>query len=166
MFRYITIVLFFSIALSCEGQDFKNSLKIEVLNFHQFESSLHKYNDTLYLVNFWASWCGPCREEFPALQKAAMKYSSGKFRLIMVSLDFTSQLETKLRPYLKSNPVNARLILLNDPHQNEWIDKVDPNWSGEIPFSLLYKNSDHESYSHSFNSNEIDSIINRKITPL
>ena len=166
MFRYILCILFFSLALSCQAQDLRKSPKIEVLNFKQFESSLHKSNDTLYLVNFWASWCGPCREEFPALQQAANKYSRKKFRLVMVSLDFPSQLETKLSPFLKANAVNARLVLLDDPHQNEWIDKVDPNWSGEIPFSILYKNSEHESYSYSFTTYELDSIINRKITHL
>ncbi len=166
MFRYLFCMLFFSIAFSCQAQDFTISPKIEVLSFNQFEPSLHKSNDTLYLINFWASWCGPCREEFPALQQAAKKYSNGKFRLILISLDFPSQLETKLRPYLKTYPVNARLVLLNDPHQNEWIDRVDPKWSGEIPFSLLYKNSESESYSHSFTTNELDSIINHKITHL
>jgi len=166
MLKLFLPVLLFSITLLCSGQNGNSSPKIEILNFNQFEPLLHKANDTLYLVNFWASWCGPCREEFSAFQQAAKKYSSQKFRLIMVSLDIPSQLESKLKPFLSSNPVNARLILLNDPHQNVWIDKVDSNWSGEIPFSLLYKNTKYESYSHSFHTNELDSIINLKISQL
>ena len=166
MFRSALVIFFLATSIFSKAQDLKKSPAIEVLNFRQFEAILHKANDTLYLVNFWASWCGPCREEFPALQQAAKKYSNSKFRLVMVSLDFPSQLETKLRPYLRSNPLIARLILLNDTHQNEWIDKVDPKWSGEIPFSLIYKNDKRISYAHSFSTNELDSILNLKIVQL
>jgi thiol-disulfide isomerase/thioredoxin len=166
MFRIFLVGLNFLSTLAIFGQDLNHSAKIEVLNFNQFEPLIHKNNDTLYLVNFWASWCGPCREEFPAFQQIAEKYSGMRFRLIMVSLDFPSQLETRLKPFLKTNSIKARLILLNDPHQNEWIDKVDPNWSGEIPFTLLYKNNERESYSHTFQYSQLDSIINLKIIHL
>jgi thiol-disulfide isomerase/thioredoxin len=166
MFRILFFGIYFSLAVPCKAQEVHEPMNIEVLNFKQFESLLHQSNDTLYLVNFWASWCGPCREEIPALKKASEKFSKNKFRLLMVSLDFPAQLETKLRPFLKTAEIKARLILLNDPHQNTWIDKVDPNWSGEIPFSLLYKNSDRESFSRAFQYNELDSIINLKITRL
>ena len=99
MLKLFLPVLLFSITLLCSGQNGNSSPKIEILNFNQFEPLLHKANDTLYLVNFWASWCGPCREEFSAFQQAAKKYSGQKFRLIMVSLDIPSQLESKLKPF-------------------------------------------------------------------
>jgi thiol-disulfide isomerase/thioredoxin len=166
MFRISSFGIFLLLALPCKAQELYEPISIEILNFNQFESLLHQSNDTLYLVNFWASWCGTCREEIPALKNAAEKYSKNKFRLLMVSLDFPAQLETKLRPFLKTAGIKARLILLNDPHQNTWIDKVDPNWSGEIPFSLLYRNSVRESFSRSFQYHELDSIINLKITHL
>lgn len=166
MSRSFVTVFCFILVIPCFGQDVLKTPPVEVLNFQQFEPILHQKNDTLYLVNFWASWCSPCRDEMPALKKVAGKYFQSKFRLIMVSLDFPNQLETRLRPLLKTSEIKARLILLNDPHQNSWIDKVDPNWSGEIPFSLLYKNSDRESFSGSFKYNELDSIINLKITHL
>ena len=84
----------------------------------------------------------------------------------MVSLDFPNQLETRLKPFLKSANLNARQILLNDPHQNIWINKVDPDWSGEIPFTLMYKNNARESFSRSLRYNELDSIINLKMNHL
>jgi thiol-disulfide isomerase/thioredoxin len=166
MFRFLFVSVCFLISVQCPGQVVPKEQEIAVLNFEHFEPLLHQTNDTLYLVNFWASWCGLCKEEMPALRKVADKYSRSKFRLIMVSLDFPNQLETRLKPFLKTTEIKARLILLNDPQQNSWIDKVDPDWSGEIPFSLLYKNTFRESFSRSFHFNELDSIINININRL
>jgi thiol-disulfide isomerase/thioredoxin len=166
MFRILCLFSWILVSIQCLGQGSQKDPKIELLNFDRFDPILHQDNDTLYLLNFWASWCGPCREEMPAFKKIADKYAVSKFRLVLVSLDFVNQLETRLRPYLRNIDINARFILLNDPHQNSWIDKVDPGWSGEIPFSLLYKNSYRETFARSLNFNELDSIINLKINRL
>src|SRR5271157_3919508 len=100
MSRLLFLIVCFVLVLQCAGQELKKTPSIEVMNFEQFEPLLHQKNDTLYLVNFWASWRSPCRDEMPALKKTAEKYSWSRFRLIMVSLDFPNQLETHLRPFL------------------------------------------------------------------
>jgi thiol-disulfide isomerase/thioredoxin len=137
--------------------------KIVVYNFDQFEPSLHKANDTVYLVNFWATWCAPCREELPAIQQVAEKYKKQKFRILLVSLDMPNQLESRLMPFIHSNQIKPEVILLDDPNQNRWIDKVDPGWSGEIPFTLIYGKDFREGYSRSFNFHNLDSIIHSKL---
>jgi len=142
-------------------QSFQN--KIMVMNFDQFEPYLHQQTDTLYLINFWATWCAPCREELPAIEKVQKKYSNRKFKVILVSLDFPNQLESRLKPFIRDNKLKSDVILLNDPNQNRWIDKVDPSWSGEIPFSVIYKQNSRESFPQSFSCNQLDSIINLKI---
>ena len=144
-------------------RDAASPLRVEVLNFAQFEPCLHRETDSLYLVVFWATWCGPCREEYPALQRVAEEHRTDKFRLILVSLDFPNQLESRLKPFLQKNPVPAIQILLNDPHQNEWIDKVDPSWSGSIPFSVLYDKTGRESFEHAFTYEQLETLINKKL---
>lgn len=133
------------------------------MNFQQFEPQLHKKNDTLYLINFWATWCGPCRDELPAIEKVGEKYKNEKFRILLVSMDMKSQLNSRLLPFLKTNQIKSDVLLLDDPRHNTWIDKVDPGWSGEIPFTLLYSRDFRNSYSSSFTYEELDSIINLKL---
>ena len=77
----------------------------------------------------------------------------------MVSLDFPKQLESRLNPFIKENPMQATHILLNDPHQNEWINKVDPDWSGEIPFAILYNSQIRIFHSGAFHAAELDSFL-------
>lgn len=137
--------------------------EIKTLNFEQLEPYLHKQNDTLYFINFWATWCIPCRKELPAIQQVGEKYKDKKFKILLVSLDFPDKLESGLRPFVKAKQIKEEVILLDDPHQHIWIDKVDKNWGGEIPYSLIYGKSFREGYAQSFQYNELDSIINVKL---
>jgi len=139
------------------------ALKVPAMNFDQFEPYLHKQTDTLYLINFWATWCSPCREELPFIEAVREKYGPQKFKVILVSLDFPNQLESRLKPFIVKNKLKSEVILLDDPNQNRWIDKVDPKWSGDIPFTLIYKKNIRDTYSQSFTYNQLDSIIHLKI---
>ena len=136
---------------------------VRVRNFGQLEPYLHFSNDTVYLVNFWATWCAPCREEMPAIQAVAEKYSDKPFKVLLVSLDMPNQLETSLMPYLKSNNIDLEVILLDDPDQNRWIDLVDKSWSGELPFTLIYGKDFREPHSQVFTFEKLDSVIHSKL---
>ncbi len=136
---------------------------IRVVNFDQLEPYLHKTNDTVYLVNFWATWCAPCIKELPDIAAAEKKYSDKKFKVLLVSLDFPKELTIRLEPFVKSKNITSDVFLLNDPDQNRWINLVDTNWSGEIPFTVLYGRNFRESYSQPFTFEELDSIINLKL---
>ena len=45
-------------------------------------------NDTTYIINFWASWCGPCVAELPQFDALQKKYAAEKVKVLMVSFDF------------------------------------------------------------------------------
>lgn len=137
--------------------------KIQVVNFDQLEPYLHKTNDTIYLVNFWATWCAPCIKELPAIEAVEKKYSGKKFKVLLVSLDFSKDITSRLEPFVKSKNITSKVFLLNDPDQNRWINKVDADWSGEIPFTLIYGKNFREPYSRPFTFAELDSIINLKL---
>jgi len=137
--------------------------KIRVVNFERLEPYLNFRNDTVYLVNFWATWCAPCIAELPAIKAVEKKYSDKKFKVLLVSLDMPRQLESRLIPFVLSHQITSDVILLDDPNQNRWIDKVDKDWSGEIPFSMIYGKGFRDSYTQSFSFKALDSIVNRKI---
>lgn len=156
----LILFLFIGQTISSQASEMK---KIRVLNFDQFESSLHFKNDTVYLINFWATWCAPCVAELPAIKAVEKKYADKKFKVLLVSLDMPGQLNTRLIPFVLSRNITSEVILLDDPNQNRWIDKVDKGWSGEIPFTVIYGKDFRNSYSQSFGFNTLDSIVNLKI---
>jgi thiol-disulfide isomerase/thioredoxin len=134
-----------------------------VMNFNQLEPFLKVKNDTVYLVNFWATWCAPCVKELPAIKAVEKKYADQKFKVLLVSMDVPTQLNSRLIPFLRNNQINSEVILLDDPDQNTWIDKVDQQWSGEIPFTVIYGKNFRDTYAQPFSFKTLDSIINYKI---
>ena len=160
------IILFLSsVLLFCQNVVAQSGREksVQIVNFDQLEPYLHSNSDTVYLVNFWATWCAPCIKELPAIKAVEEKYANEKFKVLLVSLDMINELNSRLVPFIKSKNITSDVFLLNDPNQNRWIDMVDPNWSGEIPFTLIYGKHFRESYSHTFTFEELDSIINLKL---
>jgi thiol-disulfide isomerase/thioredoxin len=158
-------ILLFSILLiwKTSNSQVSNEKKIQVVNFEQLQPYLNKSNDTIYLVNFWATWCAPCIKELPAINSVEQKYFNSKFKVLLVSLDFSKDLSGRLEPFVKSKNITSDVVLLNDPDQNRWIDKVDPGWTGEIPFTVIYGKRFREFYPRTLTFAELDSIINLKL---
>jgi len=159
------MLLLFSFLLFSHTMNSQNTeiRKIPVVNFDQLEPILHFDNDTVYLINFWATWCAPCIRELPSIMAVEKKYADQKFKVHLVSLDIPSQLENRLIPFLKTHKIESEVILLNDPNQNRWIDKVDKNWSGDIPFTLIYGKNFRTTYAKSFDFETLDAIIHTRL---
>jgi thiol-disulfide isomerase/thioredoxin len=92
------------------------------------------------LLNFWATWCVPCREEFPDLSKLQSRNRAAGFQLIGISTDFAKQRAA----------VDAFIAEQRPAFPNYWkktggdeafIEAVDPKWGGELPFSVLFDRS-------------------------
>jgi thiol-disulfide isomerase/thioredoxin len=134
-----------------------------VLSFNDFEPHLHFHNDTTYLVNFWASWCTPCVEELPAFERVGEEYRQEKVKVLLVSLDFPGQIESRLVPFLEKHKIESEVLVLNDPNANKWIDKVDPSWTGSIPATVIYHRSDRTFREGTYNYEELKEVVEQKI---
>ncbi len=135
---------------------------IPELDFNQFKGWLNKKNDTVYVVNFWATWCRPCVEELPGFTKAASELKEQKVKFIFVSLDFPDQNPGKLTSFVKKHQMEGRTLLLNDPDSNAWIPRVDSGWSGAIPATLIYKGADRSFYERPLSYHELLNTIKIK----
>ncbi|MFK8043919.1 MAG: TlpA disulfide reductase family protein [Crocinitomicaceae bacterium] len=130
--------------------------------FDDFKSQYleNKTNDTIHVFNFWATWCKPCVQELPFFD--SLKFYNGKspIKLVLVSLDFENQIKTVLEPFVEKNNITAEVVVLTDGKVNDWIDKVNPLWSGAIPATLVLKGNSSNFYEKSFHSfNELLTTI-------
>ncbi|MFK7984013.1 MAG: TlpA disulfide reductase family protein [Saprospiraceae bacterium] len=128
--------------------------------FEDLAPILAQQNDTIYVINFWATWCAPCVKELPYFEAVTEKYADQKVKVILVSLDFSKQLETKLKPFLKENNLQSEVLVLIDPDANSWVDKVNPAWSGAIPATIVYQGAKNKFYEKSFESlAELEEVV-------
>jgi thiol-disulfide isomerase/thioredoxin len=94
--------------------------------------------DTAVVVNFWATWCSPCVKEIGYFQELYQEYDRAKLKVYLVSLDFPNQLERRVIPFIKEKQITAPVKLMTDLNYNDWIDRVDPSWTGAIPATLIF----------------------------
>lgn len=131
--------------------------------YSDFEHILKNKNDTTYIVNFWATWCKPCVEELPAFEQINQKFKGQKFKMILVSLDFDSSLDSRVKPFIYKNNIEAEVVLLADSKTNVWIDKVNEKWTGSIPVTIIYNKDFYLFREDSFSYDELNEIITNNI---
>jgi thiol-disulfide isomerase/thioredoxin len=109
------------------------------VDYEGLESYLNNRTSDFQVINFWATWCKPCVEEMPYFKELHETIKAENGEVILVSLDFSNQIESKLIPYIEKESLVPDVVVLDDPKANIWIDKVSPEWSGAIPATLIKK---------------------------
>lgn len=91
------------------------------------------------LVNFWATWCAPCREEFPDLVRVRGEYDAARLDFVLISLDDPSDIGKAVPEFLQEQRATMfPSYLLHATDDSAAINLVDPTWSGELPATFLY----------------------------
>lgn len=96
-----------------------------------------KKSDSVYVINFWATFCKPCVAEIPYLQRITEKYQSQKVKLILVSLDLASYYPGLIRKFAAKNNIKADIVWLNETDADYFCGQVDKKWSGSLPATLF-----------------------------
>jgi thiol-disulfide isomerase/thioredoxin len=153
----ITTIISVSFTVAMLSQD------IPVISFDKLAPMLEMKNDTVYMVNFWATWCTPCVEELPDILKFAGEMKNRKFRLLLVSLDMPNQLDSRVRPFIKKMNIGEKVVLLDDPDANRWINKVSTEWSGALPATLFYSRDFRQFNGEVMTYSDIRKIVEPKL---
>jgi thiol-disulfide isomerase/thioredoxin len=89
------------------------------------------------LVNFWATWCEPCRAEMPALAKMEAKLKARGFKLVTISADEPED-DAMAQAFLKQAGFSGAAYLKLAKSDDKFINAIDPKWSGALPALFLY----------------------------
>jgi thiol-disulfide isomerase/thioredoxin len=130
--------LFFILILSFNSKI--SSAQVKLLSLDQLEKRIELGNDTVFVINFWATWCAPCVKEIPNFEKLNSTYKPAPIKVILVSLDFKSKLERVVVPFVKKNRIKSEVYLLNEKSEQDYIDRISTNWAGSLPATLVINN--------------------------
>jgi thiol-disulfide isomerase/thioredoxin len=98
------------------------------------------------VVNVWATWCAPCREEFPDLVRLGRTYRDRGLRLVLVSADFDDQVPAA-RAFLARHGVDY-VSYLKTGDDMAFIDALSPQWTGALPATVVYDGRGNRTWFH------------------
>ena len=131
-------------------------IKLEIYDFNGLEKFLNQNDEKVHVVNFWATWCAPCVKELPHFEALQENYKSKGVEVLLVSLDFPKQYEKKLKPFIVKYNLKSKILVLDDVDMNTWIPKINKDWDGAIPVTIIYNKDKRQFYNQTFTYNELE----------
>jgi thiol-disulfide isomerase/thioredoxin len=126
-----------SFLLAADPPAGKAGPQVEVVDASGLKRALDEARGKVVILNFWATWCDPCREEFPDLVRYATENASS-VALITVSLDDPGDVDGKVRPFLGGMRAPGRAFVKGPGDPDPFITGVDPTWSGALPATFIH----------------------------
>lgn len=114
----------------------EKEVTIEKLSPSGLDELLKNKTDELLLVNFWATWCGPCIIEYPEFVTIQRMYGERDFQFVSVSMDTPDQAEKALK-FLKGKASAVPNYIMDTEDKYEVIKVVGSDWDGSLPITLL-----------------------------
>jgi thiol-disulfide isomerase/thioredoxin len=124
--------------------------QVRVLSSSEYKTLIHADGDSLVVVNFWATWCKPCIDEFPGLVRLKKELP---IRLLFISVDDPDRIDSVTK-YLKSQGVKFLSYIRSEEDMERFINAISPKWSGAVPATFIYDSK----------GNLLDLIIGQKST--
>jgi thiol-disulfide isomerase/thioredoxin len=117
------------------------------------------------LINFWATWCDPCREEFPDLVRIDADYRAKKLNIVAVSLDDVAEIGTTVPRFLSEMKASMPVVLLNVNDPEPAIKLIDMSWDGQLPATFLYDKDGKVVFKHfgRFKTDELRAAIEKVV---
>jgi thiol-disulfide isomerase/thioredoxin len=128
-FKICCAFLFFSLTASAQTAP--------IIKLDDLQAIINKKSDDIQVINFWATWCGPCIKEMPLFEKLTSDNKPGvKVTLVSMDLDLNPDPE-KVYKFITRKNLKSEVVLLDAPNPDTWINKIEKEWSGSLPATLI-----------------------------
>jgi len=112
------------------------------------------------VINFWATWCAPCIKEMPLFEKLNQDRKDVKVTLVSMDIDLDPNPE-KVYKFVSRKKIQSQVVILNERNPNDWIDKIEKEWSGALPATLLIntKNGKRKFVEKELHEGDLEKLI-------
>ena len=138
------LLIIYCSGISAQGEAVRN------LSREEFEVLCLGEEGKSVIINFWATWCGPCMEELPWF--ARLKKEMPGTRIILVNLDFEKEVKSKVVPLIEHGYKQCEVYRIHGLNADDWMPLVEPAWSGVIPATLILNNGKRKFFEQKFES--------------
>jgi thiol-disulfide isomerase/thioredoxin len=151
-------ILFLLIGTSLSAQ------KAVPIKLEGLQKIIHGQSEKVLVINFWATWCGPCIKELPYFEK--LNQENKEAEVILVSMDYDLDPNTeKVERFVVRKKIQSRVLVLTESDPNSWIEKIDKHWSGALPATLVIdtKTGKREFVQGELSEGELEKLLKKVI---
>ncbi len=120
---------------------------VQLLDEQGLQNLVRERNGKILLLNFWATWCRPCIEEFPDIIRLSKSFRKERLEVVGVSVDYPDEAESRVIPFLKKHRVPFKIYVAKFDRQENFINAVDSSWNGAVPATFIYGPRGHQRFS-------------------
>jgi len=146
------------IALVAGG--FSVGAQVPLIRLAELQKLMDTPSDEVKVVNFWATWCAPCIKELPLFEKINQDRKDAKVTLVSMDIDLDPNPE-KVYKFVSRKKLQSQVVILNERNPNDWIDKIEKEWSGALPATLLIntKNGKRKFVEKELHEGDLEKLI-------
>lgn len=118
-------------------EEWKNKeVSLQTTTIEGIQDVLKNKSDKLRLVNVWATWCGPCRLEYPDFIVIQRMFGARDFEFVSISTDKMAKKESAIK-FLNDVESAVTNYIVDSEDSYAIIEAIDPKWNGALPYTLL-----------------------------
>jgi peroxiredoxin len=116
----------------------RKPVQLSLANAQELKSLRQNSNGKLLLVNFWATWCGPCQKEMPDFQTIHRMYRHRPFEVVAVSINYPDE-KPGVLSVLNRLHATSRNLLLGSTDIYSLMAAFDADWNAAVPYTTLIR---------------------------
>ena len=109
LFNILALLILFSVSATAQVKEGENAPNFTLKNLDGKEINLNQFRGKHVLINFWATWCGPCKIEMPSLEALYERFKDKNFVLLAISNDMFGA--NIVKPFVKAHNINFPVLL-------------------------------------------------------
>lgn len=153
--RILIIVLLLTAPLLTQAQS-----KAEIIKLPELQEIINSKTDKIKVINFWATWCAPCVKEMPLFEELHKTREDVEVILVSMDLDLDPD-PAKVYRFIERKKLQSKVVILDEKDPNSFIDKIDKNWSGALPVTIIVngKTGQRKSVEKELHEGDLEKLI-------